>query len=187
MLWVLGWCPKHPYHGTAQARKRYFCIPRMGVFEVDYAKKYAVTYGVALQTPIPLCTTSEKMCFCTPRMGGFKCTMPLGWCPKHPYHGTAQARKRYFCIPRMGVFEVDYAKKYAVTYGVALQTPIPLCTTSEKMCFCIPRMGGFKCTMPLGWCRKHPYHGTAQARKSGRCLTPMPLHTTSQKRSFENT
>ena len=47
-------------------------------------------------------------------------------------------------IPKMGVFEMHNAKKYAVGSGVALQTHLPLHTTSQKLCFWIPRMGGFE-------------------------------------------
>ena len=44
----------------------------------------------------------------------------------------------------MGVFEVLNAKKYAAGSGVALQTPIPLHTTSQKRSFGIPRMSVFE-------------------------------------------
>ena len=47
-------------------------------------------------------------------------------------------------IPRMGVFEMHNAKQYAVGSGVALQTPIPQDTTSQKLCFWIPRTGVFE-------------------------------------------
>ena len=36
------------------------------------AKKYAVGSGLLLQTPIPLHTTSQKLCFWIPRMGVFE-------------------------------------------------------------------------------------------------------------------
>ena len=42
-----------------------------------------------------------------------------------------EKEKLCFWIPRMGVFELHNAIKYAVASGVALQTPIPLNTTSQ--------------------------------------------------------
>ena len=72
MLWVLGVAPQTriPLHTLDQ--KRCFWIPKMVVFEMHYAKKYAMGSGVAPQPCIPLHTMGQMRCFWIPKMVVFE-------------------------------------------------------------------------------------------------------------------
>ena len=85
---------------------------------MHHVKKYPVGPGVALQTPIPLHTTSQKLCFWIPTMGVFEMhhvkKYPIGsgvaLQPPIPLRTTSQ--KLCFWIPTMGVCEMHHVKKY---------------------------------------------------------------------------
>ena len=131
------------------------------------AIKYAVASGVALQTPIPLHTTSQKLCFWIPRMVSLNCTMPknmlwvLGWRSKHPYHCTAQARNCVF--GHLGRLSLNCTMPKNMLWVLGCRSKHTYhCTPQAGNCVSgYLGWGSLKCTMPtnmlwlLGWRSKH--------------------------------
>ena len=151
-----GVAPELPRPLHAMGQKRWFCIPRIGHFEVHNATKYHVGSGVVPRPRIPLCTLGQKRCFCTPRMGLFelhnarKNQVGSGEAPQPTIPLHTMGQKRCFWTCRISVFE--------------LHNP-------RKSVFGSLEWVSLNCTMPqnimwfLGLRPNHPYHCTAWARR----------------------
>ena len=109
-------------------QQRCFGVPRMGVFEMDNAKKYCLGSGVAPQKPIPLYPIGQQKCFGVPRMGLFEMDNAKKYClgsgvaPKTLIPLYPIGQQRCFWIPGMGVFEMDNAEKIVWVVGGAPNT-----------------------------------------------------------------
>ena len=82
IVWILGWRPNHESHCRPWARKDFFCIPMMGVFELHKARKCRVGSGVAPRPARPLQNPRDIFWPCaveTPSSEEFKNTFASLW------------------------------------------------------------------------------------------------------------
>ena len=98
-FWVLGWAvPQTPIPLYPTGQKRWFCVPRMGMFELHNAKKYIFGFwGGAPNTHTSVRTSwARKSVFGYRGWGCLKWTMPnilFGlWCGAPNTHNSAHHR-----------------------------------------------------------------------------------------------
>ena len=168
IAWVLRWRSNHPHICTPWARKdlsgwcwgqqRCSWVPSMVVFETHNAKKYCVSCGLALQTPIPLYPIGQQRCSWVPRMVLLETHNAKKYClgsevaPQSPIPLYPLGQQRCFWIPGIGVFEMDNAKNIAWVPGWRSNHP-HLCTPwARKGVFGCRGWCCLKCTMPKKLC-----------------------------------
>ena len=137
-VWVLGWCPKHPYHCTLQAGKCVFEYLGWGCLKCATAKNGVWVLGWRPKHPDHGTLQASKVVFGYLGWWCLKYTMPkklvFRFWGGAPNTHTTTVQQRGFWIPRMVAFELHTAK-WCLGSGVAPQTPITLYPAVQQRCF----------------------------------------------------